>query len=172
MKLLLLILSLLSVMPGPALAQKEPHPCYLMGLFNADGTPNALGSLGTVGSNDVMLQDGKKIGDTGLPIPGGLVCLQNLSDRATMLRYVKGSSSDGAKSFMDTFRPGAKWVRLNGVGDEAAAFESPQQPGIGLIFRVREYAFILTDSKATGPEDYRKWALAVLSRLSKYKSRQ
>ncbi|GIW36202.1 MAG: hypothetical protein KatS3mg073_0347 [Meiothermus sp.] len=163
------------------LAQKDPHPCYLMGIFNSNNTPNALGSLGFVMSNEGLLQDGKPLsGNGGQAVAQAMAqaigsvqpmsyCIQNLSSGGvTQLQYFR-SSPQGAQHWLGEIRKGApSWVGLN-VGDEAGLFRGDQsQPVFSLAFRYREYAFLLTSS-SMDPESYRKWALAVIERVKKFK---
>lgn len=175
-RLLLFVLVLFSL----GLAQKDPHPCYLMGIFNPDNTPNALGSLGFVMSNEGLLQDGKPLSGSGQAVAQAMAqaigsvqpmsyCIQNLSSGGfTQLQYFR-SSPEGAQHWLGEIRKGApSWVGLN-VGDEAGLFRGDQsQPVFSLAFRYREYAFLLTSS-SMDLEGYRKWALAVIERVKKFK---
>ncbi|GIW33956.1 hypothetical protein [Meiothermus sp.] len=171
----------IALLLGFALAQKDPHPCYLMGIFNANNTPNALGSLGFVMSNEGILQDGKPLSGSGGQAEAQAMaqaigsvqpmsyCIQNLSSGGVIqLQYFR-SSPQGAQHWLGGIRKGApSWVGLN-VGDEAGLFRSDQsQPVFSLAFRYREYAFLLTHS-SMDPESYRKWALAVIERVKKFK---
>ncbi|MCL6525800.1 MAG: hypothetical protein K6T57_02860 [Thermaceae bacterium] len=176
------LLPLVLVLFSLGLAQKDPHPCYLMGIFDSKNTPNALGSLGFVMSNEGLLQDGKPLsGSGGQAVAQAMAqaigsvqplsyCIQNLSSGGvTQLQYFR-SSSEGAKHWLGEIRKGApSWVGLS-VGDEAGLFRGDQsQPVFNLAFRYREYAFLLTNSSVNDPEFYRKWALAVIERVQKFK---
>lgn len=169
------------VLGSLGLAQKDPHPCYLMGIFNPNNTPNALGSVGFVMSNEGLLQDGKPLsGPGGQAVAQAMAqsigsvqpmyyCIHNLSGGVVQLQYFR-SSPEGAKDWLGKIRKGApSWVGLQ-VGDEAGLFRGDQsQPGFNLAFRYREYAFLLTNSSVNDPESYRKWALAVIERVQKFK---
>ncbi len=160
-----------------ALAQKNPHPCYLMGVFNPNGTPNALGSVGMVLHNNGVLQDGKPASNAlaqslALTVGGAQpmsYCVHALmSGGHTQLQYFK-SSAQGAQGWLAQIRNGApSWTGFS-VGDEGGLMRPDQSAPYNLVFRYHEYAFLLSNSPDDSPEFYRKWAQAIIQRLQQFK---
>ncbi|GIW38683.1 MAG: hypothetical protein KatS3mg075_164 [Meiothermus sp.] len=162
---------------GLALAQKDPHPCYLLGVFNPSGTPNALGSVGMVLHNNGVLQDGKPVPnafDQSLALAVGgaqpmSYCIHTLaSGGSAQLQYFK-SSARGAKYWLEMIRNKApSWTGLP-VGDEGGLMRPDQGASRNLIFRYREYAFLLSNHPDDSPAFYRKWAQAIIQRIQRFK---
>ncbi len=171
------ILAFLLLGLGLALAQKDPHPCYLMGVFNRDGTPNALGSVGSVLHNNGFLQDGKPTQNAfaqslALSVGGAQpmsYCVHTLNSGGfAQLQYFK-SRAEGAKLWLARLREGApSWTGFP-VGDEGGLMRPDQSAPYNLVFRYREYAFLLSIAPDDSPETYRKWAQAIIQRVQQFK---
>ncbi len=127
--------------------------------------------------NNGVLQDGKPAPNAfaqslALAVGGAQpmsYCVHTLASGGfAQLQYFK-SSAQGAKHWLEMIRDKApSWTGLP-VGDEGGLMRSDQSTSYNLVFRYREYAFLLSNHPDDSPAFYRKWAQAIIQRIQQFK---